>query len=337
MKLMRRKKNDVLYQQGEAAELLYVLIDGQIKLTKQADLFRENPNDFYVDRRELLRNVNREARAVQGRNAKKKEEEVLPFANLTQLYNYRPVRKEIDIAVLSSFGLLGEEELIYRTPRETTAQIASLEASYYQIEFKKVLEILGAKNVEKFRETLENSVSKKILYRQHEFAEHIEFENRANLTYFYLEGEQSSKPPRKLRLDRINETMAPRSARDSRSHAPAFYTTFNFNKMLTSRRYPTTKKDSLRKTTHESSSETIVETHMDEQEEKLVGISHSWNPIERKVRQERMVSRKISPFKHQINIEQPLIDQQFFRDVAKEQRRINKEFRTVRLSLGKKK
>lgn len=36
------------------------------------------------------------------------------------------------------------------------------------------------------------------------------------------------------------------------------------------------------------------------------------------------------------NISEPLIDQQFFKDVAKEQRRINKEFRSIRLSLGKK-
>jgi len=33
----------------------------------------------------------------------------LPFANLTALYNYRPLKKNIEIAVVSSFGLLGEE------------------------------------------------------------------------------------------------------------------------------------------------------------------------------------------------------------------------------------
>jgi hypothetical protein len=35
-------------------------------------------------------------------------------------------------------------------------------------------------------------------------------------------------------------------------------------------------------------------------EEKIVGISHSWNPIEKKVNQEKSLSKKISPFKHEM-------------------------------------
>jgi hypothetical protein len=37
-----------------------------------------------------------------------------------------------------------------------------------------------------------------------------------------------------------------------------------------------------------------------EAEERLVGLSHSWNPIEKKVKQEKIISRRISPFKHQM-------------------------------------
>jgi hypothetical protein len=91
---------------------------------------------------------------------------VLPFANLTALYNYRPVKKTIDMGLISSFGLFGEEEVIFKTKRETTVQVSSIDAAYYQIEFKKVLDIIGPKNSEKFKEVLENSAGKKILYRQ---------------------------------------------------------------------------------------------------------------------------------------------------------------------------
>ena len=70
---------------------------------------------------------------------------------MTTLYNYRPVKKSIDMGLISSFGLFGEEEVILKISRETTVQVWSIEASYYQIEFKKVLEIIGNKNVDKFK------------------------------------------------------------------------------------------------------------------------------------------------------------------------------------------
>ena len=47
----------------------------------------------------------------------KKEEDILPFANLTSLYNYRPMKKLIEIGVVSSFGLFGEEEVVFKTAR----------------------------------------------------------------------------------------------------------------------------------------------------------------------------------------------------------------------------
>jgi hypothetical protein len=114
------------------------------------------------------------------------EQDLLPFANLTALYNYRPTRKTIDMGLLSSFGLFGEEEVVFRTRRETTVQVQSIEACYYQIEFKKVLEIIGAKQSERFREALEASLRKKVLYRQSELAEQVHLQNQHNLNYFYL-------------------------------------------------------------------------------------------------------------------------------------------------------
>jgi hypothetical protein len=74
------------------------------------------------------------------------------------------------MGLISSFGLFGEEEVVLKIPRETTIQVSSIDASYYQIEFKKILEIIGNKNVDRFKEVLENSISKKVLYRQSEFA-----------------------------------------------------------------------------------------------------------------------------------------------------------------------
>jgi hypothetical protein len=38
-----------------------------------------------------------------------------------------------------------------------------------------------------------------------------------------------------MKLDKINEIVLPHTARDTTDHAPAFYTTFNFNKMLSKR------------------------------------------------------------------------------------------------------
>lgn len=47
------------------------------------------------------------------------------------------------------------------------------------------------KAVDKFKEVLEVSLSKKVLYRQSEFADQVDFQNRNNLTYFYTnEGNQ---------------------------------------------------------------------------------------------------------------------------------------------------
>jgi len=65
--------------------------------------------------------------------------------------------------------------------------VDSLQAVYFQIEYKRVLEIVTPKHADKFRKALEGSVSMKILYRQHELAEHIDLQNRTHMDYFYLD------------------------------------------------------------------------------------------------------------------------------------------------------
>ena len=54
MKLTKKRRNDVVYSQGDEAENVFILLEGEIKLMKKAHLFKENPNDFYVDRQKLL-------------------------------------------------------------------------------------------------------------------------------------------------------------------------------------------------------------------------------------------------------------------------------------------
>lgn len=54
MKLVRRGKNSYVYTQGDPAEMIYLLVDGQLKVSKEADLFKENPNNLYTDRRKLI-------------------------------------------------------------------------------------------------------------------------------------------------------------------------------------------------------------------------------------------------------------------------------------------
>lgn len=86
---------------------MYLLVEGEVKLIKEATLFKENPNDLYVDRRRLIRQMRKDERMA-GSRSMQKDDDVLRFANLTTLYNYRPVTKSIEIGVISSFGLFGE-------------------------------------------------------------------------------------------------------------------------------------------------------------------------------------------------------------------------------------
>lgn len=80
-------------------------MEGQLKISKKANLFEENPNDFYVDRRKLI--FTKPNRSVSQSFKEEKDSNVLPFANLTTLYNFKPQKKEIELGLITSFGLFG--------------------------------------------------------------------------------------------------------------------------------------------------------------------------------------------------------------------------------------
>lgn len=53
MPLLTLKKGKFIFQEGEPFKYIYLLLSGGIKFTKNVDLFRENPNIFYIDRNKL--------------------------------------------------------------------------------------------------------------------------------------------------------------------------------------------------------------------------------------------------------------------------------------------
>jgi len=55
-----------------------------------------------------MKKLNNDKNKYQSKSMQK-DHSVLPFADLKTLYNFRPMRKAIQIGVLSSFGLFGEE------------------------------------------------------------------------------------------------------------------------------------------------------------------------------------------------------------------------------------
>lgn len=70
-----------------------------------------------------------------------------------------------------------------------------------------------------------------------------------------------------------------------------------------SKRYSTIdKKVSHKSTNNESSAENlpVAEFEYNRAEEKVVDMSHTWDPIERKVKQEGKLSKRLSPFKHKM-------------------------------------
>ena len=68
------------------------------------------------------------------------------------------------------------------------------------IDFKRLIEILGVKYADSFKNKLQQTVSKKVLYRQSEFADHIGFLNKTNMNYFFIDSEKQKVSPRKVKL-----------------------------------------------------------------------------------------------------------------------------------------
>ena len=65
---------------------------------------------------------------------------------------------------------------------------------------KKVKEVIGTKNLASFMKVLKNSIRKKVLYRQNQYASNIILENKNHMDYFYYEGDKEKDSPRKFKL-----------------------------------------------------------------------------------------------------------------------------------------
>lgn len=98
---------------------------------------------------------------------------ILPYANLKNMYNYQPVQKNIEIAVMTNFCFFGEEEFLQNKRREASAICSSLDCDYYVMKIKKIQEILGNKLWPTFKKKLKDSVSRKVLYRQTQYASNL--------------------------------------------------------------------------------------------------------------------------------------------------------------------
>lgn len=105
--LVTMKKGHFVYREGEDTKNIYLLLKGCIKITKTVDLFRENPNLFYLDREKI-------------------GGEKLPFADFSEIYNYKPRAKLLEIGISNEMSIFGEEELFSETKkREVNAQVSS--------------------------------------------------------------------------------------------------------------------------------------------------------------------------------------------------------------------
>ena len=239
MNLKKKKRGDFIYKQNDKSTSLYVLKKGDVKLSKETNLFVENPNNLYTNRVKLLIEEKEDSKknSPQKETERKQEEALLPYADLRQLYNYQPKTKAIEIGILSAFCLFGEEENFEKKNRETDAVCSSLEVLYYEISLKKVEEIIGLKHMPAFLEELKRSSKNKVLYRQSQYANTIHFENKSNLDYFYYEGEEEKKGDKRFRITKFNKLITPEKRKaesskvPSKFPTPAFFTSFNFNKM----------------------------------------------------------------------------------------------------------
>jgi hypothetical protein len=69
-----------------------------------------------------------------------------------------------------------------------------------------------------------------------------------------------------------------------------------------SKRYSTIEKKTANKSTMNESTENlpVLEIEYNAAEENMVKMSHTWDPIEKKVILEGKLSKKLSPFRHQM-------------------------------------
>ena len=131
MKVHRVSKGGLVYEQGIVPTRFFFLRDGEFAIEKEGTLCADNPNQLYIDRRNLMS------------HKELSNHEYLPYANLEHLYNYKPKRKVFRLGVLTPPCLFGEEELVSGRKRETSVRCISLRGVYLSFEMKRVLQILG--------------------------------------------------------------------------------------------------------------------------------------------------------------------------------------------------
>jgi hypothetical protein len=90
------KKGELVYREGEEPRCFYLLISGEVEISKTIGIFSENPNNFYKNRVQV-------SREQAGRQIK-----ILPYANFHGVYNYTPEQKVITLAQVTPICIFGE-------------------------------------------------------------------------------------------------------------------------------------------------------------------------------------------------------------------------------------
>ena len=124
---------------------------------------------------------------------------------------------------------------------------------------------MSQKYLSAFMKVLKNSIRKKVLYRQSQYATNINFENKNNMDYFYYEGDQEKESPRKVKLSKVNNKIQSKDIEEKKANVPAFYTSFNFHKLV-----------SKNKEKKEKTEISETESKQDPTERRLMDISHTW-------------------------------------------------------------
>jgi CRP-like cAMP-binding protein len=196
LSIVEMKKNEYVYREGEEPRCFYMLIDGEVEISKTIGIFNENPNNFYKNRIQVSREkMNHQLK-------------ILPYANFNGVYNYQPEQKVITLAQINPICIFGEEEIIDLKERQVNAKVLSLSAQLYEIHLEDIEELcnkmIGANGERKmtlvdFLLMMEESVTlKKILFRQSQLSDLVHYENKNKYsTLFEAKSTKKSKSFRK--------------------------------------------------------------------------------------------------------------------------------------------
>lgn len=223
------KKNELVYREGDLPACFYLLISGQVEISKTIDIFSENPNNLYKNRIQVSRERN-------NRHIK-----VLPYANFHGVYNYTPEQKVITLAQVNPICIFGEEEILDGKRRQVNARVLTLTAELYEISLETIEELcskmIGANGEKKmtlasFLLMMEESLTlKKILFRQNHLSELVSYQNRSKYSALFepkrTRSYKHSRNPLPLPNDLEKSLL-----RSSVEEAPPQFNNFNFTDFL---------------------------------------------------------------------------------------------------------